>query len=206
MPKKEEVKRWWTGRSLFLLAEDNIFRAAIKTVVEHRYFDDFIYNLIALNSILLMIDYPTITDPYTNNTIDLIGNIISGIFVAEAVFKIVAKGFIIGPDTYLKDNWNILDFIIVLSAIITWILTAFTTLDLTFMRGFRALRALRPLRIISKDEHMKTVINSLLKAIPNLFNVSVIYMFTMLVFAILGVQLFSGTMSYCSDSTISLKD
>ncbi len=53
---------------------------------------------------------------------------------------------------------------------------------------------------------MKTVINSLLKAIPNLFNVSVIYMFTMLVFAILGVQLFSGTMSYCSDSTISLKD
>lgn len=177
----------------------------IAQVLDHRYFDDFIYNLIGLNSILLMIDYPIITDTYTNNTLDFIGTVISIIFVVEAGLKIVAKGFVLGPDSYLKDNWNVLDFLIVLSAILTWILTAYSSINLAFMRGFRALRALRPLRIISKDEGMKTVINSLLRAIPNLLNVSIIYLFTILVFAILGVQLFSGEMSSCSDDSISTK-
>jgi len=177
----------------------------IAQVLDHRYFDDFIYNLIGLNSILLMIDYPIITDAYTNNTLDFIGTVISIIFVVEAGLKIVAKGFVLGPDSYLKDSWNILDFLIVLSAILSWILTAYSSINLAFMRGFRALRALRPLRIISKDEGMKTVINSLLRAIPNLFTVSIIYLFTILVFAILGVQLFSGEMSSCSDDSISTK-
>lgn len=198
-------KRWWHGRSLFLFAEDNPVRMGIAQMLEHRYFDDFIYNLIGLNSIILMIDYPIITDDYTNNTYDSIGTVISIVFVVEAALKIVAKGFVLGPDCYLKDNWNILDFLIVLSAILTWILTTYSSINLAFMRGFRALRALRPLRIISKDEGMKTVINSLLRAIPNLFNVSIIYLFTILVFAILGVQLFSGEMSACSDDSVTLK-
>ena len=29
------------------------------------------------------------------------------------LFKIIGLGFIIGPDTYLKDAWNVLDFVIV---------------------------------------------------------------------------------------------
>jgi hypothetical protein len=60
------------------------------------------------------------------------------------------------------------------------------------MRGFRALRALRPLRMISKDEGMKTIVNSLLKAIPSLFNVALINILFFVVFGILGVQIFKG--------------
>lgn len=35
------------------------------------------------------------------------------LYSIEMVFKIVGLGFIIGPDTYLRDPWNILDFTIV---------------------------------------------------------------------------------------------
>lgn len=140
-----------------------------------------------MNSILLLINYPLITDEYFNNTIDLIVNIISGFFIAEACIKIIALGFLCGEEAYLKDSWNILDFIIVLSSIFNWLLDRFSKISFSFLRGFRALRALRPLRMISKDEGMKTVVNSLLKAIPSLFNVALINLLFLVVFGILGV-------------------
>jgi len=46
--------------------------------------------------------------------------IISMFFVGEAVIKIISMGFIIGENTYLKDSWNILDFVIVCSSILNW--------------------------------------------------------------------------------------
>jgi hypothetical protein len=73
------------------------------------------------------------------------------------------------------------------------------------MRGFRALRALRPLRMISKDEGMKTIVNSLLKAIPSLFNVALINILFFVVFGILGVQIFKGQIGHCNDETIEYK-
>ncbi len=73
-----------------------------------------------------MINYPTITDPYFIKTIELITTLISAFFIGEAVLKIVSLGFAIGENAYLKDSWNILDFIIVLSSILNWVLDAFS--------------------------------------------------------------------------------
>ena len=84
-------------------------------------------------------------------------------------------GFFIGKKSYLKDEWNRLDFIIVLFSIITWILTNFNNIDLSFAKGFRALRALRPLRMVSKHEGIKTVVNAILFAV-----VAVVYVVELL--------------------------
>lgn len=73
------------------------------------------------------------------------------------------------------------------------------------MRGFRALRALRPLKFVSKNEGIKTVVNALLESIPSLLNVLLIVLLFILVFGILGIQLFMGKMGYCTDDIISLK-
>jgi hypothetical protein len=61
-------------------------------------------------------------------------------------------GFYFGEATYLKDPWNILDFVIVCFSLLTWLLEAVFTSDVSFIRGFRALRALRPLKVVSKNE------------------------------------------------------
>lgn len=74
-------------------------------------------------------------------------------------------------------------------------------MDLQFVKGFRALRALRPLRVVSKNEGIKTVVNSLLKSIPSLMNVMLIIFLFLLVFGILGVQMFKGAVSYCNDGS-----
>lgn len=121
------------------------------------------------------------------------------------MLKILVLGFIIGKGTYLRDYWNLLDFTIVTFSILNWVLDSVSDINVSFLRGFRALRALRPLRMVSKNEGMRVVVNSLLTSIPNLLNVLLISLLFFLVFGILGVQLFKGSMGSCNDSTISYK-
>lgn len=72
-------------------------------------------------------------------------------------------------------------------------------MNLNFITSFRALRALRPFRMISRNDGMKLVVNSLIDSIPNLFNVLLVSILFYYVFGILGLQLLSGKVSYCTD-------
>lgn len=120
-------------------------------------------------------------------------------FIVEAAAKILALGFVIGKKTYLRDPFNVLDFIIAISALCNFILDRTTKTNINYVKALRALRALRPLRIVSRNEGMRNVVNSLITAIPSLFNVLLICLLFILVFAILGVQLFKGALGSCSD-------
>lgn len=101
----------------------------------------------------------------------------------------------------MSDPWNNLDFVIVFFSVVTWVLEAVSTGDVGFLKGFRALRALRPLKVVSKNEGVKTVVVSLLESIPALINVLLIVVLFLLVFGILGIQLFKGQLGYCNDSS-----
>ncbi|VDK28855.1 unnamed protein product [Anisakis simplex] len=75
-----------------------------------------------------------------------------GIFCLECLLKIVAFGFILHKGSYLRSGWNIMDFIVVVSGVVTML--PFTpsgnegggTIDL---RTLRAVRVLRPLKLVS---------------------------------------------------------
>jgi hypothetical protein len=50
--------------------------------------------------------------------VKLVSQIITILFVLEAIIKIIVYGFIFnGPESYLRVGWNIFDFIIVIAAI-----------------------------------------------------------------------------------------
>jgi hypothetical protein len=188
--KKKVIEIDKDSRALYIFGYDNWLRQKLKVFLENSYFESFIYNMIAFNSLLLALDEPALVeqDAYQKATITLLLNIVSAIFVFEFVIKIIVYGFCIGPKTYIKDPFNKLDFIIVVFSILNWILEASTnSSDLSFVKGFRALRALRPLRVVSKNESIKTVVNSLLLSLPSLMNVMLIVFLFLLVFGILGV-------------------
>jgi len=160
----------------------------LKSLIENPYFEGYVYHVIALNSLLLALDVPILADQYQIKTIQFLLLIISITFIIECVIKIIVMGFILGENAYLKDNWNKLDFIIVLFGVISMILENIgNAADIDFIRAFRALRALRPLRMVSKNEGIKTVVNALLQSIPSLLNVLLIIILFLLVFGILGV-------------------
>ena len=50
-----------------------------------------------------------------NQKIDLIDSVLSVIFAVEAALKIFGMGFIIHKYSYMRQGWNILDFIIAIS-------------------------------------------------------------------------------------------
>ena len=112
------------------------------------------------------------------------------IFTTECVFKIVGMGFIVHRNAYLRDGWNWVDFIVVVTGLIEVIP------GLPSFRGLRTLRVLRPLRSINAIPKMKRLIASLIQSLPALGNVVVFLLFIFILFSILGVQQFVGQLYY----------
>ena len=112
----------FTGKSFYILSKDSNFRRQLALFLDNSYFESIIYNLIALNAVILMIDDPIVKNEYTNQTLKLIGNFISAIFILEFLLKVITMGFFIGKHTYVKDPFNVLDLLVVLISITTfWI-------------------------------------------------------------------------------------
>ena len=74
----------------------------------------------------------------------------------EVAIKVIANGFIInGPRSYMQDNWQVIDFVIVVTSLISIITEA---MYLSSVKVIRMIRLLRPLRLISKSENLRVSI------------------------------------------------
>lgn len=110
------------------------------------------------------------------------------LYTIEMVVKIVSLGFICNKGSYLRDAWNILDFVIIASGYMSMFLQG-TGVNLSALRSFRVIR---PLRTISSVQGLRVIVSSLINAIPLLRDSLLVLFFFFLVFAIAGTQLFTG--------------
>ena len=78
--------------------------------------------MIALNTLLIALDEPILTDVFQKQCIVFLLNIVSVSFIIEFAVMVVVYGFVIGEKTYLRDGWNRLDFIVVFTTLIQWLL------------------------------------------------------------------------------------
>uniref|UniRef100_A0A8C6WH91 Ion transport domain-containing protein n=1 Tax=Neogobius melanostomus TaxID=47308 RepID=A0A8C6WH91_9GOBI len=69
----------------------------------------------------------------------------TGIYTFESLIKILARGFCVGPFTFLRDPWNWLDFSVILMALLTEFIKVG---NLQALRTFRVLRALKTISVI----------------------------------------------------------
>ena len=72
--------------------------------------------------------------------------IFTTIYTFESCLKVTARGFIATKFTYLRDPWNWLDFVVILFAYLTMFIAELG--NLTALRSFRVLRALKTVAII----------------------------------------------------------
>ena len=99
----------------------------------------------------------------------------------------------------MRDAWNILDFIIVLSSYISLIYESEeSTLGSSVMslRGLRTLRVLKPLRTFTRIKSLRVIITTILEAIPLLKYTILILIFYFVIFATAGLNLFMGLFKY----------
>ena len=111
------------------------------------------------------------------------------IYAIECGLKILGMGFIFNKGAYLRDSWNILDFVIVATSFVPLFMGGSSGVNLS---ALRSLRVLRPLRTVSTIKSLKKIIQTLFDALPDLISSMVILLFFYLVFAIAGLQLFMG--------------
>lgn len=153
-------------------------------IITHPLFDYFILCVIIANSIILAFDDPTVSGTGSEE----VDNLLLGIYTAESVLKILGMGFLFNQGAYLRDLWNLMDFVIVVTGYIPIVLAS----DGVNLQAFRALRVLRPLRTISNIEALRVLIQTLVGALGPLLETLFILFFVFMIFAIGGLQLFSG--------------
>ncbi|VEN59052.1 unnamed protein product, partial [Callosobruchus maculatus] len=111
----------------------------------------------------------------------------------ECFMKILAYGFLMHPGAYLRNGWNLLDFTIVVIGLISGVLTNLTK-DTFDVKALRAFRVLRPLRLVSGVPSLQVVLNSILRAMVPLLHIALLVLFVIIIYAIIGLELFSGKM------------
>ena len=116
-------------------------------------------------------------------------------FIIEMSIKLVALGLTMDDGSYLRDEWNQMDFFIVTSSIFDM---ALTNVEIDAIKILRMLRALRPLRFITHNLAMKLIVKALIESMGGIFNVLIVVGVVFLIFAIMGVNFFAGKFFYCT--------
>uniref|UniRef100_A0A6Q2XI55 Sodium channel protein n=1 Tax=Esox lucius TaxID=8010 RepID=A0A6Q2XI55_ESOLU len=112
----------------------------------------------------------------------------TGIYTFESMIKILARGFCVGPFTFLRDPWNWLDFSVIVMAYVT------EFVDLGNVSALRTFRVLRALKTISVIPGLKTIVGALIQSVKKLADVMILTVFCLSVFALIGLQLFMGNL------------
>ncbi|XP_034935065.1 muscle calcium channel subunit alpha-1 isoform X9 [Chelonus insularis] len=182
-------------RALFCLPLKNPVRKMCIDVVEWKPFEWLILLTIFANCVALAVytPYPCGDSNQTNMYLEKIEYVFLVIFTVECVMKIIAYGFALHPGAYLRNGWNMLDFTIVVIGMISTILT-FLMKEGFDVKALRAFRVLRPLRLVSGVPSLQVVLNSILKAMVPLLHIALLVIFVIIIYAIIGLELFSGKM------------
>ena len=84
-------------------------------IISTNLFENFTIFVIIANSAVMVVDDPSNENP--GEFFIIINHVFNFLYTVEMVLKIMGLGFILGENAYLRDSWNILDFVIVMSAI-----------------------------------------------------------------------------------------
>ena len=136
----------------------------------------------------------------------MINTVTIGIFIVEAILKIIASGFLLNyKGSYLRNGWNILDFFVTSISLMDLIFFAEDmSTQFTFLQSLRVVRALKPLRFVGKNKGLRLATESLLSALPTIIKMQFMISIIMLILAILQTNVYEGQFSYCYTDHLQL--
>jgi len=87
-------------------------------IIKHPVFESISICVIVANCFFLALDDPTATEK--NPIMDKSDYVFQALYTAEMLLKISGLGFVWNKGSYLRDAWNMLDFVIVVSGYATF--------------------------------------------------------------------------------------
>ena len=152
----------------------------LKLVVDHPSFNYGIIAVIGFSSILLGLETVDAIALEYGTFITWSHHVVLGIFIVEAVMKILAE--YPKPQNYFQDGWNVFDFLIIVFCLIP------ATGEFALIA-----RTLRILRILSVIPELRVLITVLLRSLPSMFNIVLLTLLIFYVYGIVGHHLFAET-------------
>ena len=189
--------------SIYVLSQTNHFRIFCMKLILNKWFDRFILFLILCSTARLVVD--TFVNGYEFVlTFDILDAIFNILFLLECLAKVFAMGFVMDEGSYLRDNWNKIDIIIVICSAFDFqnLFTKYFSSgrgssSVQFLKVIRLLRTLRPLRFISHNVQLKLIITSLFDSFLPICNTLFIVIVVYYMFSIVGISLFYSDMHNC---------
>ena len=182
--------------SLYLFSSSSKFRLAVIQIITNKLFEYLIITFIFLNMLLMcLLDYNFVDSEgdlvtegsVINYTENVMNYFFIAIFTLEMTLKIIAMGFVAKRGAYLNEYWNWLDFVVVITGLIS--LDSDNNPELKIVR---MIRIIRPVKLLFKFPAMRAIVIAMVNAIPSLFNVlSVIILFFTMI-SIIAREIFSG--------------
>uniref|UniRef100_A0A1I8JEW8 Voltage-dependent L-type calcium channel subunit alpha n=1 Tax=Macrostomum lignano TaxID=282301 RepID=A0A1I8JEW8_9PLAT len=173
---RTEPKDRRPNRVLFCLSINNPVRKIIIRLVDWKPFEVIILLTIFANCVAL-----AATTPYPESDSNDVN-----------AFLIIAQGFVMDQNAYLRNFWNVLDFVIVVIGLISILLQRVVSPNTLDIKALRAFRVLRPLRLVSGMPSLQVVLNSIMRAMLPLLHIALLVLFVILIYAIIGLEMFSG--------------
>ncbi|XP_058055249.1 sodium channel protein para isoform X8 [Anopheles bellator] len=179
--KGKDIFRFSASNALYVLDPFNPIRRVAIYILVHPLFSFFIITTILVNCILMIMP--------STPTVESTEVIFTGIYTFESAVKVMARGFILQPFTYLRDAWNWLDFVVIALAYVTM------GIDLGNLAALRTFRVLRALKTVAIVPGLKTIVGAVIESVKNLRDVIILTMFSLSVFALMGLQIYMGVLT-----------
>ncbi|XP_076854330.1 voltage-dependent N-type calcium channel subunit alpha-1B-like [Brachyhypopomus gauderio] len=159
-------------------------------------FEYSIMIMIALNTVVLMMKFYDAPDVY-EAMLKYLNIVFTALFSLECILKIIA----FGPLNYLKDAWNVFDFVTVLGSITDILVTEINErlLNLSFLRLFRAARLIKLLR---QGYTIRILLWTFVQSFKALPYVCLLIAMLFFIYAIIGMQVF-GNIRLNEDTAIN---
>ena len=162
-----------------------------RRIISSSAFESFIILVILANVGVIIAEDPNEPEP----VFATLERVFLYLYTTEAAMKIWGLGFVWNQGAYLRDWWNVLDFVIVVSA---W--AEFIVQEGVNLSSLRTLRLLRPLRSISSIKGLKVLLLALIASIRSMVMFLVVMLFFLLIFAIASGSRMPGSKIKCSRS------
>ncbi|CAL8143658.1 unnamed protein product [Orchesella dallaii] len=179
--------------SLFVFTDETKVRRCTRFIIEWPPFEYAVLLTIIANCIVLALEehLPEGDKTILAQKLEATEPYFLAIFCVEASLKILALGFALHSGAYLRNIWNLMDFIVVVTGFITLFAQGNIGVDL---RTLRAIRVLRPLKLVSGIPSLQVVLKSIIKAMAPLLQIGLLVLFAIVIFAIIGLEFYCGVL------------
>jgi len=154
--------------------------------VGSKMFDWIITGVIILQAIALAVEATPVVNSAGEyyqllevGTFGLIQSLVIAVFIVEAILRMIA--LYPRPQNYFRDPWNCFDFAIIVLSLTT--AGQFSTIA-------RLVRLLRITRLVTKSAELRAIVSTLVRSIPSIFNILILFSILFFIYAIVGYHLF----------------